>query len=93
MWILCFCLSIVFCITARILKFRKSDRASWATACSLSFVAITLLLQYRLVLDWVNHEDWTALLDVVPTTFTRLSGYVIFMISANLFVIIGGKKK
>lgn len=93
MWLFCFCLSIIFCIIAWIMKFKKNAHSSWAAACSLSFVAITLLLQYRMILDWVNREDWTALLDVVPTTFTRLSGYVIFMISANLFVIIGGKKK
>lgn len=37
-----------------------------AMAMGLSFTALTLVAQYRMVSNWVNVEDWSALLDVVP---------------------------
>ncbi|MDD3028635.1 MAG: hypothetical protein PHI41_11415 [Erysipelotrichaceae bacterium] len=37
-----------------------------AMALGLSFTALTLVAEYRLVSDWVKVEDWSALLDVVP---------------------------
>lgn len=65
----------------------------WASVCSLSFVAITLLMEYRAVLEWVNKEDWSALMDVVLSTFSMLCGYVILMILVNGIPIINGIKK
>lgn len=38
-----------------------------AMAMGLSFTALTLVAQYRMVSNWVIAEDWSALLDVVPT--------------------------
>ena len=38
-----------------------------AMAIGLSFTALTLAASYSMVSDWVNAEDWSALLDVVPT--------------------------
>jgi membrane-associated HD superfamily phosphohydrolase len=38
-----------------------------AMAMGLSFTALTLVASYSMVSDWVNVEDWSALLDVVPT--------------------------
>lgn len=93
MWAMCAGISVAFCLLAWILKSKKSEKATWASGCSLSFVAITLLLQYRMVLDWVSKEDWAALSDVVPSAFTMLSGYVILMVLANLYPIIKSKKK
>ena len=37
-----------------------------AMAMGLSFTALTLVAQYRMVSNWVIAEDWSALLDVVP---------------------------
>ena len=51
-------------------------------------MAITLLMEYRMVLNWVNKEDWTAMLDVVLSMFTVLCGYVILLIFANAAVIV-----
>lgn len=79
----CFVVSIVFCIVSWIMTIKKNKKAHWASLCSLSFVAITLLMEYRAVLEWINKEDWGALMDVVPSTFPMLSGYVILMILAN----------
>ena len=57
-----------------------------------AFVAVTLLMQYRMVLDWVNKGDWSALADVVPSMFTILCGYVVLMLLANAGAIAVNKK-
>ena len=43
--LLCFVVSIVFCIIAWIMTIKKNKMANWASVCSLSFVAITLLME------------------------------------------------
>ena len=91
MWVACAVISILFCVIAWIMKIKKNVKTSWASASSLSFVAITLLVEYRMVLNWVNAEDWTALQDVVPSTFVMLCGYVIIMLLANVFPILKNK--
>jgi hypothetical protein len=37
-----------------------------AMAMGLSFTALTLCAEYSLVSQWVEAEDWAALMDVVP---------------------------
>lgn len=93
MWAICAGISVLLCVIAWTLKIRKSEKAAWASVNSLSFVAITLLMEYRMVLEWVNKEDWSALLDVVPSAFSMLTGYVIIMITANMIPIISENKK
>ncbi|MDO4978415.1 MAG: hypothetical protein Q4E53_14290 [Eubacteriales bacterium] len=90
--LLSFVISILFCFVAWIMTIKKNNKSVWATSCSFSFMAITLLMEYRAVLDWVNREDWAALLDVVPSIFPMMSGYIIVMIMANLFPLIGAMK-
>lgn len=89
--LLCFLVSIVFCIISWIMTLKKNKKAYWASVCSLSFVSITLLMEYRAVLEWIHKEDWAALMDVVPSTFSMLSGYVILMILANGILLSKGK--
>lgn len=93
MWMICAGLSVVFCIIAWIMVIKKSSQAAWASACALSFTAITLLMEYRMVMNWVNNADWAALMDVVPSMFSMLCGYVIIMILANIFPILKMNKK
>lgn len=90
---LSFVISILFCFVTWILTIKKNNKSVWAAGCSLSFMAITLLMEYRAVLYWVNKEDWAALMDVVPSIFPMLSGYVIIMIMANLFPVISSMRK
>ena len=40
-----------------------------------------------MVVDWVNQEDWSALLDVAPHMFSLLTGYVVIMLLLNAVVI------
>ena len=93
MWVVSSSISILLCVIAWIMKIRKNEKASWASASSLSFVAISVLMEYRMVLKWVNTEDWSALLDVVPSTFGMLCGYVIIMILANSIPILRNKNE
>lgn len=83
MWILCGILSAAFCITGWVLALQKHPGTSWASVSSLAFGCLTLLMQYKLVFLWVQKGDWTALLDVVPSMFSILTGYVILLLLAN----------
>lgn len=83
MWIICGVLSVIFCVLGWVMASRKKVKACWASFCSLVFVSLTLFMEYRMVWYWVNEEDWSALLDVVPSMFYVLTGYVIIMLLAN----------
>lgn len=83
MWMLCGALSVFFTGITLYSTLREKNGADWASVCSLSFTAITLLLEYKMAVDWVCREDWTALLDVMPTMFSVLAGYVIIQILLN----------
>ena len=83
MWIICAALSIIFHVIGWILVSKKKIATCWASASSLAFVALALLMEYKII----NTEDWTALLDVVPTMFIILTGYVIIMFLANAILI------
>lgn len=50
MWIITGIVSILFCFIAIGMAVKKKQKAVLASICSLSFVAITLLMQYQLVL-------------------------------------------
>lgn len=56
----------------------------WAMAMGLSFTALTLVADYSMVTDWVKAEDWSALLDVVPTMEVALWVLTIISILLNL---------
>lgn len=55
-----------------------------AMAMGLSFTALTLVAEYRMVSEWVEAEDWSALLDVVPTMETALWILTIISILLNI---------
>lgn len=88
MWIVSGALSILFCILGWVLACKKNLKAIWSIITSFIFVSITLLLEYRLVFNWVNLGDWSALLDVVPSMFLILTCYVIILSLANIMAIV-----
>ncbi len=55
-----------------------------AMAVGLSFTALTLVAEYRLVSNWVKDEDWSALLDVVPSMEKALWFLTIASILLNI---------
>ncbi len=87
MWIICGAISIIFCIGGWILKIKENDRAVLSAVCSLAFVIATLLVQYKMALNWVNKKDWTALMDVMPSTLVILCVYAVVLILANVITI------
>ena len=50
MWIIFGIISAVFCVIGWIMTVKHSSRAPWAAACSLAFVSLTLLMEYKMVL-------------------------------------------
>lgn len=91
MWIICGVSSIIFCIGGWILKIKESNRAVLLSIGSLVFVIATLLVQYKMALDWVNKKDWTALMDVMPSTFIILCVYAVILILANVITMVDKK--
>lgn len=87
MWLVCGIVSVVFCILGLIMSIKKNAKSMYVSICSLVFVVLTLLMEYKIVLDWVNKEDWVALLDVVPSMYSMLTGYVIVLLLVNIVVI------
>ena len=55
-----------------------------AMAMGLSFTALTLCSEYSLVSGWVKVEDWSALLDVVPSIEKALWFLTIVSILLNI---------
>lgn len=55
-----------------------------AMAIGLSFTALALCSQYTLVSGWVKVNDWSALLDVVPSMETALWFLTIISIVLNI---------
>lgn len=55
-----------------------------AMALGLSFTALTVCAAYTLVSDWVKAEDWTALMDVVPSMEIALWVLTVLAIAMNL---------
>ena len=63
-----------------------------AMAMGLSFTALTLCAEHSLVSSWVKGEDWSALLDVVPTTEKALWFLTIVSILLNIAPILLERK-
>ena len=55
-----------------------------AMAIGLSFTAFTLCAEYSAVSKWVKVEDWSALLDVIPTMEKALWFLTIMSILLNI---------
>lgn len=55
-----------------------------AMAMGLSFTALTLCAEHSLIANWVDANDWSALLDVVPTMEKALWFLTIVSILLNI---------
>ncbi|KAA0954998.1 hypothetical protein FQ085_17055 [Planococcus sp. ANT_H30] len=55
-----------------------------AMAMGLSFTALTVVADYSMVSSWVEAEDWSALLDVVPIMAGALWVLTILSILLNI---------
>lgn len=87
MWLVFSTLSIIFYMVAWILFTKRNVLVYWASTSSLICVTLALVFEYKMVLDWVNLEDWAALLDVIPSVFPILTSYVLIMFLANAILL------
>ncbi len=51
-----------------VFNYIKNKEAKFFRFISLSLTALTVCMFYRMDAKWVLAEDWTALMDVTPTT-------------------------
>lgn len=61
----------------------KNQDAKWFRFISLSLTALTLCVFYSATAKWVLNEDWSALMDVVPTMSKSLWVLTIVSILIN----------
>ena len=88
MWIAFGILSVIFTIINFVFALNKKETVLWTTLCAISFMALTISAEYSLVNSWVIREDWVALMDVVPSTNTSMTGYALSMIILNMIAIL-----
>ena len=55
-----------------------------AMVMGLSFTALTLLAEYIMLSNWVKAEEWSSLLDVVPTMANALMILTVISILLNI---------
>ena len=83
MWIILGVIAIVSTLI-NLYMYRVGKDYKFAMVMGLSFTALTLCSEYSLISRWVKAEDWSALLDVVPTVETSLWVLTIISILLNM---------
>lgn len=83
MWLLLGLIAIVATFI-NLYMYKTGKDYKLAMAMGLSFTALTLCAEYSLVSNWVKAEDWSALLDVVPTMEKALWFLTIVSILLNI---------
>lgn len=67
-------LNLAFCFSGK--------EAKYFRFASLSLTALTMCAEYSMVNNGVLHEDWSALMDVVPA----MSGLLWFLVIASILI-------
>ena len=89
MWIFFSIASVVFTGLHGYAAFSSKSMAKGMAFAAFAFTALTLLSEYAMV---VQAEDWSALLDVVPSMFPMLIVYTVILVAANGLLLFAGKK-
>jgi CDP-diglyceride synthetase len=84
MWILFGVVAIIMAIL-NIIWYVNNREPKWFRFASLAFTALTLCAFYSQNAAWVLKEDWSALVDVVPTMSNALWILTIVSILINGF--------
>ena len=83
MWIILGVMAIVATFI-NLYMYKTGKDYKLAMAIGLSFTVLTLCSEYSLVSGWVKVEDWSALLNVVPTMEMALWVLTIISIVLNI---------
>lgn len=92
MWIFFSIACVVFTGLHAFAAFSGKSMAKAMAFAAFGFTALTLLSEYAMVVSWVQAEDWSALLDVVPFMFPMLIAYTVILVVANGLLLFAGKK-
>ena len=79
MWIVFGAASVLLTVISLALCEKRPRPSVLASAGALACTALTLLAEYWMVLRWVNRQDWSALMDVVPSMARLLTVYAVVM--------------
>ena len=82
MWLVFGGLSVVFTMVNLFLDPKKKG-CKWITMCALSLPVLTVLAAFSRINTWVAHEDWSALIDVVPYWSGSLTGFCVLLLALN----------
>lgn len=93
MWIFTGFMSAAMTGLTLFLAWKKNGKKSWSAFAAVSFAAFSVLLEYKLVDTWVSHEDWGALMDVVPGMYGFYRNYLIFIVALNTIAVVFGKSE
>jgi len=83
MWIILGAIAMVATLI-NLYMFKAEKNYKLAMTIGLSFTALTLCAEYSAVSAWVQKEDWSALLDVVPMMEKALWFLTIVSILLNI---------
>lgn len=92
MWMFCGIASIVCTGLHAFAAFSGKSMAKAMAFAAFGFTALTLLSEYAMAVSWVQAEDWSALLDVLPSMFPILIVYTVILIAANGLLLFAEKK-
>lgn len=92
MWLF-FCFIAIITAIFHLIWAAKGKDVKWFQFISLSFTAFTLCAFYCQVAKWVNHEDFTALMDVVPSTSKALWVCSVISVLINSVSLFGKKEE
>ena len=81
MWLILGLSAIITAALNVVLTLYNKD-AKWFRYLSISLTALTMCAEYSMIAKWVLHEDWNALMDVVPT----ISKWLWFLVLASVAV-------
>lgn len=83
MWILLGFIAII-ATTVNLYMYANGKDYKLAMAMGLSFTVLSLCAEHSLIANWVDANDWAALLDVVPTMEKALWFLTIVSILLNI---------
>ena len=83
MWMITGIISVITTIIALLMAVNQNKKKVYISVTAITFLVITLLLQYNQVNVWVMKEDWSALMDVIPSMNGILCGYTVIILLAN----------
>ena len=84
MWLICAACSVVLTFFGWGLTVKENKAALFASFAALVMMAAAILMMFQQVLQWVLREDWSALMDVVPSAYTGMFVFLAVISLANL---------